>query len=111
MDGDLLAGPAKGFCRLFYMTGQIYGLDLIVALAGIPQQLAGEAGATLDLLFDVLQSFGCRVVGIDFHFHQGKVSLDYRQQVVEIVGNPTGQGSNGFHFLSMLQLVFKALFF
>ncbi len=111
IDGDLLTGSAESFRRFFNMACQIHGLNLIVALAGVSQQLAGEPGPALDLLFDVQQPFGRGVSGIDFHFHQGKVSLDNRKQIVEVVCNSTGQGSDGLHFLGMLQLVFKEFFF
>ena len=32
------------------------------------------------------------------------VALDDRQQVVKIMGNPSGEAAHGFHFLSLKQL-------
>jgi hypothetical protein len=40
--------------------------------------------------------------------HKFGVSADHQEQVVEIVGHPSGQPSNGIHFLGLLQFRFQS---
>jgi hypothetical protein len=47
------------------------------------------------------------VVPGDFAQHQGGAPLDAHEEIVEIVGHPAGQGSDGLHFLGLQQLVLQ----
>ena len=42
--------------------------------------------------------------GFDFKFHQGCIPLNSHENVIEVMGDATGQRSNGFHLLCLLEL-------
>ncbi len=69
----------------------------------LPRQLRGAASGTVDLL----HLAPARISGRQPAQEQLAVAVDRRQQVVEVVGHPTGQPAHRLHLLRLAQLLFE----
>ena len=90
--------------HLLHDHPQIEPLDLELALARIGQHLAREIGGAQGRGGDVLDTAACR--GFRRKVPQGQVcvSQDGDQQVVEIVGDASGEHSQAFELLRLADL-------
>ena len=92
-----------------YHRTQIKRFDFVLAPAREPEQLPRQIRGASDVLFDSLEIFDMRVIGVDVDQHDRGAALDAHQQVVEIMRNAARQGADGFHFLGLKQLLLKVL--
>ena len=81
------------------------GLDHLFAAEC--QQLTGEIHRTLARPANLLHPLPRRVLLLVLTKQQIAVTVDYRQQVVEIVGHPTGQPADAFQLLRLLKLLLQ----
>ncbi len=75
----------------------------------ISQKLAGQPGSALNLFLDVLQSLVMRMIRVETEEHEGGVSLDAHEQVIEIVGDTAGESPDGFKLLGPQKLLLEVL--
>jgi len=110
LNADFLPRPVEGLAGVLHGLVEVDGPDLVAALAGVAQQLGREAGAAVDELLDVAQPLVVLVLRAEIEEHQRGVSLDGHEQVVEVVGDPAGQGADGLHLLGLAQLGLEEFF-
>ena len=80
------------------------GLTSYLPPPGESQELPGQVGGALHVLIDAFQMAEERVGPVDLGEHQGRMALDSQEEVVEVVGNTSGQGPDGFQALGLLEL-------
>ena len=51
------------------------------------------------------------MIRFNFEQHQRRIALNPHQNIIKIVGNPTGQCPDGFHLLGLVQLGFQFMLF
>ncbi len=107
-NGDVPSRPAEhGGCLLDDLV-QVGGLDLVPSLPGETQQLFRQVGAAGNLLLDLLQPPVMGMSVLHAQQHQRCLPLDTHQQVVEFMGDPSRQRSDGLQPLGLPQLFFQA---
>ena len=111
VDNDFLAGAGEHRGTVFHDVIQTRRTQSVLAFSGKTQKLVGKIGRAHNGIFNALDVFVVRVVRFGLQPHQGYISLDAHQQVVEVMGNAAGQGADGFHFLGVDQLGLQMLFF
>jgi len=104
MNDDLLSCPAKGSRSSLDKSIHSGRLDLVLGAAGKPEELPGEFGSSLYRYFNAFQVFVIGMFWAGVYAYQGYPSLNAHEQVVKIMGDATGQGSNCFHLLRMAEL-------
>jgi hypothetical protein len=72
------------------------------------QQLFGQVGRASYALLDGIDMLHIRVGRIETNRQEGGPALDAHQQVIEIVGNSTGQSSDSLHFLRFEKFLFES---
>ena len=85
------------------MARQIEGLDAEPAPAGVGQHLAAQAGGTPARHVDLLQEGADRGLGRHVLTGQLRVTLDYREQVVEVVRDAARQHGQALQLLRLVQ--------
>jgi len=109
VDGYFFSGSAEHFRAAGGEFAKVGRPDFVFAAPGEAQKLPGQIGAFLDIFFHVLEAFMEGVPLIDMHEHQGNISEDAHQQIVEIVGNAAGQCSDGLQLLRPQKLALHSL--
>ena len=71
---------------------------------GKSQQLFGKSGPAFDLLFDAFKFFMQVMLPPKIMKQKRHISLDPHENIVKIVGDASGEGADGFHFLRLQQL-------
>ena len=86
---------------------QVEDLGLDDLLAAEHQQLPGEVRGSRASAADLLDVAAHGIVALQIHHHQLRVAQDDREQVVEVVRDPSRQLAHGFHLLGLPQLPFE----
>ena len=71
-----------------------------------PNTLFCQTRPTSNAFFNGIDMFGMGVEGSDQPTWSDVRPLDAHQQIIEIMRDTSGQGSDGFHFLTLVKLVF-----
>ncbi|OQA75948.1 MAG: hypothetical protein BWY31_04669 [Lentisphaerae bacterium ADurb.Bin242] len=109
-DGYFFSGSSEHFRAAGGEFAKVGRPDFVLAATGKAQKLPCQIGAFLDIFFHVLEAFMEGVPLIDMHEHQGNISEDAHQQIVEIVGNAAGQRPDGLQLLRAQKLALHGLF-
>src|SRR5690348_9236543 len=88
---------------------QVQDLRLKNLLTAEGEQLASHRGGFFAGHFDFLDALGCGFVQRCGAQEQLAVAEDYAEKIVEIVRNTAGQAANGFHFLSLDELLLEGI--
>ncbi|EKD40685.1 MAG: hypothetical protein ACD_74C00247G0002 [uncultured bacterium] len=75
------------------------------------QELPGQGGGPVSGLVDDLYFLPGRIIFRQLQLQQLAVAEDDGEDVVEVVGNPSGQDADGFHFLGLDKLAFQHFLF
>jgi len=99
----------KRFCLVhqFIQVKQL-GFDLLFSAEG--QEVPGESGSPFRREGDISNVEAQGIVQVHVFLQQMGVAEDRGENIVEFVGNASGQLADRFHFLSLEQLGPKALF-
>ena len=81
-----------------------------LALSRVGEHLPGQVGGTFDSLLDYVKVFTCRFGLWQLHLDQIGVAHDPGEDIVEVVGDSTGQNSQAFEFLGVEQSAFHVQF-
>ena len=82
-------------------------LEFEELLSAESQQLAGEGGGAVGGLLDRLDLLVHGAAFFQLLEQDLGVSVDHHQQIVEVVGDATGEAADGIHFLRLAQLLFE----
>ena len=107
----MFVGPLEHPFELADHLIEAGGFDHIFAAAGKAQELLGQFGGTVHAPFDAGHFLKMRITWFEVEHHQRNISLDPHEQVVEIMGNPAGEGPYGLHFFGLLEFFFQPLLF
>ena len=83
-----------------------HGLDYL--LTAEHQELAGKRSCAATRLLDLLEAAAIGLREITALEQQIAVSVDHGEQVVEVVRHSAGEQTNRFHFLGLLQELFRS---
>ena len=97
------------FSRPETTSPQIDDLEVEDLLAAERQELVGEVPGPLGRLDDLLDVGSALVVGTQTEEEDLCVAEDRRQHVVEVVGDPGGEQSDGLELLCLTELLLDAL--
>ncbi len=103
-DPDLLLGPPEHLGHFVENLVHIRRRNLVLSATSKAEQLFGEIGGARDRCLDSVQIAAMGVVLVEAVEHQRGVSPDSHQQVIEVVGEPSGEGPDRLHLLRLQQL-------
>ena len=86
---------------------EIDAAELHDLLAAESEQLPDEIGSPLGGLADFADGFGVRAHFAELHEEHAGMAINNGQDIIEIVGDPGGELTDGFHFLGLAELAFK----
>ena len=104
LDGHFLAGSAEEVGTLLDELVQVNGFDLVAAPAGKSEELPGQIRCAPDDIFNGLEVVHVGMQGIDIHQHEGGSPLDAHEEIVEVMRDTAGQGSNGLQLVRLSQV-------
>ena len=85
--------------------------DFVLPASRKPEELLGELRAALDLGLDILQPLVVRVAFLCLEQHEGGVSLNRHEEVVEVVRDAARERADGLQLLGLVKLRFEFLTF
>src|SRR4051794_18957143 len=77
-------------------------------LATEGQELTGESGGAIARPLDLRQQLAHRMFGPELCKRKLAVSVDGREQIVEIMGYASGKAPDGLHLLGLPELFFQS---
>ena len=92
---------------LGHQAAQIHRSGLDDLFAAESQQLAGEIGGALSRLANLLDPLPQWIAGLVLAEQQIAVAVDYRQQVIEVMGDAAGQAPDALQLLRLPELLFQ----
>ena len=90
---------------------QVQGLSLDVGLAAVQKELANQLGGAAACILDGRQMAELGAVFVLVQQQQLGIAVDHLDQVVEVVGDASGQVAHGLHFLGMQELFAQGIAF
>jgi hypothetical protein len=110
LQGDVLPDqPAQHLDQVLHDPIQVRHAGPHVLFAAEQQQLAGQVGTPLDGLHDLAQGANRRGMVFQLGLQQLGMTLDHRQDVVEVMRNARRQLANGLELLHLPQLRLQVL--
>ena len=97
-------GKLHEFGGFAHRLVEIEGADEIAALAGVGQHLFAQVGGPDRGCFDVPQIFSRRRIAGNVQLGQVGIAQDEREEIVEVMGDPSRQNSQALQTLRFAQL-------
>ena len=107
---DLPRSAAKDTRRLLYELVKIGMPYIVFSPSCEAQNLFGQIRSTLNLLFNVFESFIMGMSRVNAKQHQWSISLDAHKQIVKTMGDTTCECPKGLQFVNIKHLFFQSLF-
>src|ERR1051325_5871396 len=104
VQSDILTHQApQDFLRITYDHIQIHYLGFHDLAPAEGQQLASQVCRALTRICNQLEFIAQGILWLEAEHHELAAAIDYREQVIEVVGYSAGQLSYGLHLLGLAE--------